>query len=99
MATTSPGRDAQVDVVQYLAPFVAVAVAEMHMLEADALVEGRQHDSIWLLVDVVAGIKEVEDRRRSADSLLEVVVELGELPDWIVELENRHDEGEEDCPR
>src|ERR1700753_1398192 len=92
-------RNAQIYVVQNLAPFLTVAVGEMHMLEADALVKWGKRDSVRLLVNVVAGIEEVEDRRRCADGLLEVVVELRELAYRLVELEDRNDEGEKNALR
>lgn len=83
--------------MKYLAPFLTVVVTETHMLEANALMEGRQHNGVWLLADVVAGVKVVENCGRSANRLLEVVVELSELPDRLVQLENGNNEGKEDA--
>ena len=65
------------------------------MLEAYALVERRQLQCAGLLANIILGVKKIEDRRRSAQRLLEVVVELPELAHRLVQLEHRNDERQE----
>ena len=69
------------------------------MLEADALMERRQLLRARFLPHIVLGIKKLEDRRGSAQGLLEIVVEYPKLAHRLVQLENRDDEREEDAFR
>ena len=56
--------DLQIDVVQNLALVVFLPVAEMNMLEADALMEWRQLDARPAFRGLRPGVEEVEDRSR-----------------------------------
>ncbi len=58
---------------------------------------GGKLDRARLLADFVLRVQEVEDLLGGAQRLLEVVVELPELPHRLVKLENRDDEGDEEA--
>ena len=93
------GAHFEIDVAQNFARLVAVRfVGEAHILEANALAKGRQRLRARLLPDVVFGIHELENLRRRAQRLLEIVVEQGKLAHRIVELEHRDDESAEMFP-
>src|SRR5208283_378219 len=85
----------QIDIVQHLAVVVSAAVAEVNMLEAYALVEWRQVQGAGLLADIIPGVEKIEDRRRRAQRLLEVVVKLSELAHRLIKLEHSNDESQE----
>ena len=90
-------RYLQVDVVQHFAVVVLLLIAEVHMLEAYALMKWRQLVRARFLAHFVLGVEEIENRRGGAQRLLKVVVEYPKLAHRLVQLEHRDNECQEDA--
>src|SRR6185437_6666640 len=89
-----PGVDRQVNVTQYVAGFAIGTVGETDVLEADAIAEVRQGTGSRLLQDRILLAHEIEYGSGSAQGLLEIVVEHGELAHRLVKFVNRDNKGD-----
>ena len=89
------GLNFQVDLVTHLALGVFGLVGKINVRERNLLREGRKEGCARFLLHFVLHIHELENLRRRAQGLLEIVVEQGKLADRVVELEDGDDEGYE----
>src|ERR1700721_1938843 len=83
------------DIVQHASVRALAAIGEAHVIELDGIRESRQAPGMRLLADIVFHIDELEDFAGSAEGLLEIIVEQGELADRIVEAEHSCNQGYE----
>src|SRR5205823_3238618 len=82
----------QINVAQDVAGFAILAIGKAHTLKADAAAKWRKVNRAGPLLHFVFSVHEVEDRSRSSQRLLEVVIEDGKLAYRVVKLEYRHNE-------
>ena len=89
--------DGQVDIAQHHRRTFALGllIAEAHIFQRNAVFESPDRLRMLRFGNLILIVHEVEDGRRGADRLLEIVVVGPESPDWVVHLEQRNDEGEE----
>src|SRR5690348_6687020 len=91
-----PGVHRKLNVTQHVAGFAVSAIGKTDMIETDALAKMRQLTRRGLLQHRVFEVHEMENGSRSAQRLLEVVVENGELAHRLVELVDGDDESHKD---
>src|SRR6185312_943130 len=89
------GLHFEIDVAQNLAGAFFIVIAEIDALETNPILERGEIGSIRLVLYLVFYLHEVEDRRRCAQGLLEIVIELSKFAYGIVEFEYGDDEGKE----
>src|SRR6266567_3957372 len=82
----------QVDVAKDFALAFTRLVEKANILKADGLRERRQRRSPGLLLHFIAGVHELKNFRRSAEGLLEGVMEHRELTYRVVKVEQRNDQ-------
>src|ERR1700733_399823 len=89
----------EIDITQNLASFFVIGtIRKANILKADAARKRRQWLGPRLLFYIVLRIHELEYLRRCSQSLLEIVIEQGELSHRIIKFEHGNDEGQE-CSR